>query len=88
VELKIEAESARSKPGFNGRWFAAGRVGNDSFEMGCVSVPVVSPSLPDAGGRRGFGERRNVFFGLPLSPALSPLVPHGEREKKSHLKPR
>ena len=41
-----------------------------------------SPSLPDAGGRRGPG-RGGVFSGWPLSPALSPLVPRGEREKTS-----
>ena len=27
------------------------------------------------------GERRAILMGLPLSPALSPLVPRGEREE-------
>ena len=31
--------------------------------------------------RRRRGERRSFLFGWPLSPALSPLVPRGEREK-------
>ena len=46
-------------------------------------------SLSSRGGRRGpgrggpFCSRRalTVIIGLPLSPALSPLVPRGEREK-------
>ena len=32
-------------------------------------------------GRRGSG-RGGSLFSLPLSPALSPLVPRGEREKR------
>jgi len=38
------------------------------------------PSQPDAGGRRGLGRGGHEFSGGPLSPALSPFVPHGERE--------
>ena len=41
-----------------------------------------SPSPPDEGRRSSgsdYGGRGGAFIGLPLSPALSPLVPRGER---------
>ncbi len=41
---------------------------------------AASPSPPDAGGRRGPGRGGSELAGPPLSPALSPLVPRGERE--------
>ena len=41
---------------------------------------ATSPSPPDVGGRRGPGRGGFGFAGLPLSPALSPLVPRGESE--------
>ncbi len=41
---------------------------------------AASPSPPDVRGRRGPGRGGFEFAGLPLSPALSPLVPRGERE--------
>src|SRR5258706_13741446 len=33
------------------------------------------------------GERRSYSSGWPLSPTLSPFVPHGEREKKGAVEP-
>lgn len=45
-------------------------------------VAWISLSLP-CQGRRGGGERRAVIIGLPLSSILSPLVPRGERKKRS-----
>src|SRR6266550_8648836 len=38
------------------------------------------PLFPTQEGGEGWGEEE-FPFGQPLSPALSPLVPHGEREK-------
>lgn len=45
-----------------------------------------SPSPPSDGGE-GRGEEVNLIEKPPLTPALSPLVPHGEREKNSDSKP-
>src|SRR5947208_9714885 len=43
-------------------------------------APRNSPSPPHK-GRRGSGRGGPFFIWIPLSPALSPLVPRGEREK-------
>jgi len=42
-----------------------------------VSLPLLPPREERAGGEEVRG------FGKPLSPALSPLVPRGEREKNA-----
>src|SRR5882672_8875863 len=59
----------------------------------------VSPPLPPCGSSGLFslssrrrreeraGERRSYSSGWPLSPTLSPFVPHGEREKKGAVEP-
>ena len=44
--------------------------------------PSVSDSLSSPEGGEGWGEEAR-FYQLPLSPALSPLVPRGERETNS-----
>ncbi len=44
---------------------------------------TTSPSPPDEGGRRGPARGGSELSETPLSPALSPLVPHGERESES-----
>jgi hypothetical protein len=44
-----------------------------------ASSSWISPSPPSDGGE-GWGEEER-FYWFPLSPALSPLVPRGEREK-------
>jgi len=43
-------------------------------------MPVAAlPLFPRHEGGEGWGEEE-FFFWIPLSPALSPLVPRGERE--------
>ncbi|MGI8964562.1 MAG: efflux RND transporter permease subunit, partial [Limisphaerales bacterium] len=42
--------------------------------------PISSPSPRDEGGRRGPGRGGSEISQIPLSPALSPPVPHRERE--------
>jgi len=50
-----------------------------------LKVPVNRPHFPlSSPGEERAGERRfcRMFRKLPLSPALSPLVPRREREKR------
>ncbi len=46
-----------------------------------VATPVYS--LSSLGGRRGPGRGGPLGLGIPLSPALSPLLRRGEREFRS-----
>src|SRR5437667_12910757 len=49
--------------------------------LGAQQQRFPSPSPPKKGGEGRGGEA--VFFQFPLSPALSPLVPRGERGKNA-----
>src|SRR5207247_7803014 len=61
-----------------GRWAGLAAQQNRVSAGMCLARRFFLPLLPPREERAG--ERRAVFRGIPLSPALSPFVPHGERE--------
>src|SRR5262249_4865822 len=66
-------------------WFREANLGRNSTLRPCR---LVIPSPRDGGVGRGLGRgesTKGVNSNRPLSPALSPLVPRGEREPHSTM---